>query len=86
MHGCNYDDVNPSDVLWIAHLRNALEMLWREAGRDWLEGVKSDAALDALAYAGLTLKATKPVDEAQRDLAEVRQYLNAVVLEEIDKP
>lgn len=44
----------------VAHLRNALEMLWREAGRDWLDGVKSDSALDALHYAGRTLKATKP--------------------------
>ena len=43
----------------VTHLRSALEMLWREAGKDWLEGVKSDAALDALEYAARTLKATR---------------------------
>jgi len=39
------------------HLRNALDILHREARRDWLDGVRSDAALDALEYASRTLKA-----------------------------
>lgn len=44
----------------VAHLRNALDMLHREAARDWLEGVKSDSALDALEFASRTLKVTAP--------------------------
>jgi small-conductance mechanosensitive channel len=54
----------------IGHLRNALQMLHREAGRDWLDGVRSDAALDALEYASRTLKATTPGDIDGRPATE----------------
>jgi len=47
----------------VAHLRSALSLLHREAARDWLEGVKSDACLDALEYASRTLKATEPTQK-----------------------
>lgn len=42
----------------VAHLRNALDVLYRAAARDWLDGIKSDDGLDALEYARRTLKAT----------------------------
>lgn len=46
----------------VAHLRSALTMLHREAARDWLDHVHSDAALDALEYARRTLRATDAAD------------------------
>lgn len=48
----------------VAHLRNALDVLYRAAARDWLDGVKSDDGLDALEFARRTLNATtRPTQE-----------------------
>lgn len=48
----------------VVHLRNALDVLYRAAARDWLDGIKSDDGLDALEYARRTLKATtRPTQE-----------------------
>lgn len=41
-------------------LRDALKRLHHEAGRDWLDGVKSDTALDALENARRALEVWKP--------------------------
>lgn len=58
------------------HLRDALAMLYREAGLDWRDGVRSDAALDALEFARRTLAAVKPSKTAT-DLAAAQRRIEA---------